>query len=90
MFPFGWIPMLRALKGRNDTLDLLLIAVRPDLQGAGVNAIVMNEMQKKVIKAGFRYAETGPMLELNEKVQAQWKFFDYEQHKRRRCWVKEL
>ena len=30
------------------------------------------------------------MLELNEKVQAQWKFFDYEQHKRRRCWVKEL
>lgn len=90
MFPFGWIPMLRALKGRNDTLDLLLIAVRPDLQGAGVNAIIMNEMQKKVIKAGFRYAETGPMLELNEKVQAQWKFFDYEQHKRRRCWVKEL
>ena len=30
------------------------------------------------------------MLELNEKVQSQWKDFQTEQHKRRRCFVKEL
>ena len=47
-------------------------------------------MLKKVLAAGFRYAETGPMLELNTKVQSQWKFFETEQHKRRRCWVKTL
>ncbi|MDO4492884.1 MAG: N-acetyltransferase [Clostridia bacterium] len=89
MFPFGWIPMLKALKGKNDTIDLLLIAVRPDLQAAGVNAVIMREMHK-VYRYGFRYAETGPMLETNEKVHALWKYFPHEQHKRRRCWVKEL
>lgn len=89
LFPFGWIPMLKALKGKNDTLDLLLIAVRPDLQAAGVNAVILKEMHK-VYKYGFRYAETGPMLETNEKVHALWKHIEHEQHKRRRCWVKEL
>lgn len=91
MVPFGWIELLKALKSKhNDTLDLLLIAVKPELQGSGLNAVIMNEMHKKAIKAGFKYAETGPMLENNEKVQAQWKLFNLEQHKRRRCWVKEL
>lgn len=91
LFPFGWIPMLKALDGKgNDTLDLLLIAVDPELQHRGVNAVILSDMQKKVIKAGFKYAETGPMLENNESIQAQWKFFASEQHKRRRCWVKDL
>lgn len=91
LFPFGWIPMLKALDGKgNDTLDLLLIAVDPELQNRGVNAVILNDMQKKVIKAGFKYAETGPMLENNESIQAQWKFFESEQHKSRRCWVKDL
>ncbi|MDD6887647.1 MAG: hypothetical protein ACI4MR_00010 [Candidatus Aphodomorpha sp.] len=90
MFPFGWIPMLRALKGKNETLDMLLVAVKPSLQGCGINALLMDNIQEKVIAAGFKYAETGPQLEFNTKVQAQWKFFPSEQHKRRRCWVKEL
>ncbi len=90
MFPFGWIPMLRALKGKNDTLDMLLVAVKPSLQGCGINALLLDNIQEKVIAAGFKYAETGPQLEFNTKVQAQWKFFPTEQHKRRRCWVKEL
>ncbi len=90
MLPFGWFHMLRALKGKNDTVDLLLISVRPELQGQGVNAIVMVDMLKKVLKAGFKFAETGPMLETNTKVLSQWRHFDTEQHKRRRCWVKEL
>lgn len=88
--PFGWVPLLKALKGKNEQLDMLLIAVRPDLQGAGVNAIILDDMQKKVIGSGFRYAETGPMLELNDHIIAQWKRYDFEQHKRRRCFVKEL
>jgi GNAT superfamily N-acetyltransferase len=88
--PFGWIRLLKALKGKNDTVDLLLIAVRPDLQGQGVNAIILDDMQHKLIKAGVRYAETGPMLEINDHILAQWERFQGVQHKRRRCFVKEL
>ena len=69
---------------------LLLIAVRPDLQSKGVNAVVIHEVMKGCFKMGIRWAETGPMLETNQKVQTQWQNFPIEQHKRRRCWVKEL
>lgn len=89
IFPTGWVHLLRAFH-KNDTIDLLLIAVRPDLQGKGVNAIVISEIMQGCQKMGIRYAETGPMLETNEKVQTQWQNFPLEQHKRRRCWVKEL
>lgn len=41
-------------------------------------------------RMGIREAESGPMLETNEKVQSQWKDFNFEQHKRRRCFVKKL
>ncbi len=88
--PFGWVRLLHALKGKNDTVDLLLIAVRPDLQGQGVNAIILDDMQHKLIKAGVRYAETGPMLEINDHILAQWERFQGVQHKRRRCFVKTL
>lgn len=90
LFPLGWIPMLHALKGRNDTVDLLLIAVRPDLQMSGINAVVIDNLLGKMIKNHVKYAETGPMLELNDKVQSQLKLFEHEQHKRRRCWVRDL
>lgn len=87
--PFGWVGVLKALM-KNDTVDLFLIAVRPDLQGAGLNAIILDEMMRGARKMGIRYAETGPMLETNEKILAQWKLFDKEQHKRRRCYIKDV
>jgi hypothetical protein len=90
MLPFGWIRLLKALKGKNDTVDLLLIAVRPDLQGQGLNAVILDDMQYKLIKAGVLYAESGPMLEINESILSQWARFDGVQHKRRRCFVKTL
>lgn len=89
LFPTGWVRVLHAFR-KNDTIDLLLISVRPDQQGKGVNAIILSEVMEGCRKMGIRYAETGPMLEENEKVQTQWQNFSLEQHKRRRCWVKEL
>ena len=89
LLPTGWVHVLHAFR-KNDTIDLLLIAVRPDLQGKGVNAIILSKVMQGCRKMGIRYAETGPMLEENEKVQTQWQNFPLEQHKRRRCWVKEL
>ena len=67
-----------------------MFSVRPDLQGLGVNAIILDEMQHKLVKAGFKYAESGPMLEINDNILAQWARFENVQHKRRRCFVKEL
>lgn len=89
MFPFGFIDLLRALK-KNDTLDLYLIAVRPDYQNKGINAVLMNGVLKGCHKMGIVKAETGPQLELNEKVQHQWSLFEHHNHKRRRCFVKKL
>lgn len=89
IFPFGWAGLLHAFV-KNDTIDLLLIAVRPDLQSKGINAIVMNKILQGCKKMGIVRAETGPTLELNDKVLAQWKTFDIEQHKRRRCFKKKL
>ncbi len=89
LMPFGWIGLLRSFM-KNDTIDLLLIAVDPKYQGKGVNAAVINKVLHGCVSMGITHAETGPMLESNEKVQDQWKGTELEQHKRRRCFIKKL
>ncbi len=89
LFPIGWVHVLQALS-KNDTIDMFLIAVEPDLQGAGINAIVLDHVLQGAIKRGIRYAETGPQLEENSHILAQWKLFDKQQHKRRRCYIKDI
>ena len=91
LFPFGWWHLLAGLKWRRDEmLDLLLIAVRPDYQGKGVNALLFTDLIPVYQKMGFKYAESNVELELNSKVQNQWQYFDVEQHKRRRCFKQPL
>lgn len=91
LFPFGWYHLLKALKWRRPKiLDLLLVAVRPDYQGKGVNALLFTELIPVYQQLGFEYAETNPELELNDKVQNQWQYFKTEQHKRRRCFKAAL
>ena len=41
-------------------------------------------------KMGFRYAETNANLETNEKIQAMWRAFDKELHKRRWVFGKDI
>lgn len=89
MFPFGFIGMLKALR-KNEALDMFLIAVRPDLQKTGVNAIILDYLRESCERNGIKYAETGPQLETNSKVLSQWRYFDKEQHKRRRCYIKNI
>lgn len=87
LLPFGWFYLLRALFWRRPkVLDLLLVAVRPDYQGKGVNALLFTDLIPVYQKLGFEYAESNPELEQNEKVQSQWQYFRTEQHKRRRCY----
>ena len=89
LFPFGFLYVLRAIK-QNRNADLYLTAVRPDMQNKGVNAILIHEMNKVFIKNGIEKVETNRELEGNFKVQSQWKFYKSRQHKRRRCYKKEL
>lgn len=89
LFPFGFIHILKAMKN-NRKADLYLTAVRPDYQNKGVNAILMHETNKVFMKNRIEIVETNRELEGNEKVQAQWKFFETRCHKRRRCYKKEL
>jgi GNAT superfamily N-acetyltransferase len=89
LFPFGFIHVLRAMKN-NRKADLYLTAVRPDMQNKGVNAILMHEMNKVFIKNKIEKVETNRELEANAKVQAQWRYYETRQHKRRRCYQKDL
>lgn len=89
LFPCGLFRILHALR-HNDVLDMYLIAVHPDYFGRGVNAVILNEGIKRAIANGVKYAETGPEFEDNEQVRSQWKSFEVEQHKRRRCYQKSL
>jgi GNAT superfamily N-acetyltransferase len=71
-------------------LDLLLVAVRPDYQSKGVNALLFTDLIPIYQEMGFEYAESNPELEDNGCVQNQWQYFKTEQHKRRRCFKQNL
>ncbi|MDE6022055.1 MAG: N-acetyltransferase [Muribaculaceae bacterium] len=88
MFPFGWYHLLKGLKGKNDRVDLLLVAVKPEYQGKGVNALLFQDLIPAYIAHGYKYAESNPELETNAKVQNQWDSFSHRQNKRRRSFTK--
>ena len=91
IFPFGWWHLLKAMYWKKpDTLDLLLIGIRPDYQNKGVNSLVFVDLFDNYKKLGFKYAETNANLETNIKVQAMWDPFEKELHKRRWVFGKEL
>ncbi len=90
LFPFGWFRLLRAPFKSAKVLDLYLVGVIPHMQKKGLTAVLMNSMTQTALKNGISYAETGPELENNIQVQALWKHFKAKQHKRRRCWIKQL
>ena len=91
ILPFGWWHLLKAMFiKRPDTLDLLLIGVRPDYQNCGVNSLMILDLADRYRDMGFKYAETNAMLENNDKIQAMWRPFDKEQHKARWIFGKEI
>ncbi|MFQ5446072.1 MAG: GNAT family N-acetyltransferase [Saprospiraceae bacterium] len=89
LFPFGFIHVLRAMK-KNDRADFYLIAVHPDYQKKGVNALIFNKIWNSFIKFGIKKVETNPELETNTAVQAMWQDYHPRNHKRRRCFIKQL
>ena len=91
IFPFGWWHLLKTIFFKKpDTLDLLLIGVRPDYQSKGVNSLIFCDLFQNYKRLGFKYAETNANLETNAKVQAMWNPFEKELHKRRWVFGKEI
>ena len=91
ILPFGWWHLLKAMFWKKpETLDLLLIGVRPDYQNRGVNSLLFVDLFQNYRRMGFKYAETNANLETNAKVQAMWDPFEKELHKRRWVFGKDI
>jgi hypothetical protein len=91
LFPFGWYHMLKALRAKQmDTFDLLIIAVRPDYQDKGLNAVIIADQHPYFVKYGIKQVETTAILETNLKNQGHWELFPHKIHKRRRAYIKDI
>ncbi|MBO5653704.1 MAG: hypothetical protein J6S44_05775 [Clostridia bacterium] len=87
--PFALLRLLRAA-AHPKTVDLALVAVLPEYQSTGVNAVMLQKMTEYLESGEIDGFETNLNLETNVQVMAQWKYFDAEQHKRRRSYMKKL
>ena len=91
LWPFGWYHLLKSLfLKREKNAEMLLIAIRPDYQGLGVNAMFFDDLIPLYNRLGIKWAETGPQLEDNVRELTQWKPLKPTFVKRRRCYVKTI
>ncbi len=91
LWPFGWYHLLKSVYFKHEpVLDMLLVAVLPEYQNKGVNAMLFADFIPIGRDMGFVWAESHPQLETNEKSQGQWAYLECSIHKRRRCWQKSL
>lgn len=89
LFPFGFIPILSALK-KNDTLEALLIGVLPEYQGKGANVLIFKHIHEGAIKFGIKRMILNPQLEDNAKVQTLFGDYEAKPFMRRRSYLMDL
>ena len=89
LFPFGFLHLMKALKNPTE-IDLLLTGVLQEHQSSGVAVILFAELQTEMLKSGIKIMETTGIFETNQNVIANWKNYEHIQHKRRRCFIKEV
>ncbi len=91
LFPFGWWHLLRAVKfHKTEGVDLLLLGILPEYRSKGANALLFADLIPRYIDYGFKWGESQVEMENNENVQRQWGALNPENHKRRRCYKKQL
>ena len=81
---------IMALAKKPKVIDLGLVAVLPEYQNTGINAVIINSLCDMLIEGRAEKCETNLNLETNTQVIAQWKYFNARQHKRRRSYVKQI
>ena len=89
LFPFGFIHLLKALK-KNDTMDALLVAILPEYQNKGVNALLFEKLLPNCVRDGFDKVESTRELADNIAVQNMWGSLEHKCHKRARTYKKIL
>ena len=84
--------LIKLLKTVNNprVIDLGLVAIRPEYQMAGLNAVLINGILEMLESGRVESCETNLNLETNTAVIAQWKYFNARQHKRRRAYIKKI
>ncbi len=87
--PSALLKILRAVR-KPETIDLGLVAVRPEYQNSGINAVIIQGLVDMLSSGKAEKCETNLNLETNTAVISQWKYFTKRQHKRRRSYVKEI
>ena len=91
LLPFGWWHVLRALKmHKTNIVDLEMIGVLPEYRSKGVNALMFYHLIPWYNKYGIEWGQSQVEMETNENVQGQWSYFHTVNHKRRRCYKKEI
>ena len=91
LFPFGWFHLLRALKAKKmKSFSFLLIAIRPDYQDKGINALFFQDQIPVINQYGIQILETTNILETNTKNIANFTQFDHKIHKRHRAYIKTI
>jgi len=91
LFPFGFMHILKARKGKGvDTIDQLLTGVIKEYHSTGAAVVLQAELQNEMVNHGIKYIETTGIFETNDRAIKNWKNYEHIQHKRRRCYRKEL
>lgn len=82
--------LLRLLKAINkpDIIDVALIGVIDEYKNKGLNAAILSRLIH--LLENLDHAESNLMLEHNNPIQNMLKYFDAPQHKRHRCYIKQL
>lgn len=88
LFPFGWIPVLRALK-KNDSIDLYLTGVLPEYHNSGIHVLYHKQIHENSLARGYKYAYTSQQLEDNTAARI-WPKYGGELIARRRCYKKRI
>ncbi len=89
MFPFGLFHLWQAQR-KNDKAAFYLIGIKDSYQNKGVTSIIFQEIQDLFNRRGVTHVETNPELEENKAIQALWKNYKHELHKRRRTYRKDV
>ncbi|MBE7082837.1 MAG: GNAT family N-acetyltransferase [Clostridiales bacterium] len=89
LLPFGFIDILKA-KNNTKVFDFALIGIRKKFQGSGITAIILNKIIESAIALGIEKIESNHSLETNDKILNTWKVFEHKNHKRFRCFIKNI
>ncbi len=89
LFPFGWWHIIRCMR-RSRQLDLLLGAVRPDLQGRGLTCALGIALLETARGRGFTHMDSHLVLETNQRMRAELERLNGTVWKRYRIYQKAL